>query len=207
MAIGLQFNNHARSALAQREHFGERGHALTGELRTRVAADVHRSELGGVGLPDFHRGTAHLHQIAIMDHYHLAVLRFLDVQFDEVAALLGSQAEGRECILRGRGRRAAMADHQHRLIGPGRKKGEEREANGAEDRQGCQPRPRETWERSGGVGAPACFRRRRNPRLAGLADAQVKPDDEQREQRSVDDRRHQAKTGPEQYQPCNEQEQ
>ncbi len=88
VAVRLQLDDDASSALADGERLGERGHALTSELRTGVTADVDRPQLGRVGLPDLHRRAAHFHQVAVVDDQDLAVRRLLDVELDEVRVLL-----------------------------------------------------------------------------------------------------------------------
>ena len=139
--IGLELDDDADPAFAEREHLGERGHALAGKLRPLAAADVDRAQRRGRRLPDLQRRSAHLHEVAVVDDHYLAVLGLLHVELDEVGAKIGAQSKGRQRVLGRRGRRAAVRDDQDLLIPPRDVHDDEHGAERGEDRDDSHADP------------------------------------------------------------------
>ena len=138
--IGLELDDDADPAFAEREHLGERGHALAGNcgpLRCRCRPAQRR----GRRLPDFQRRSAHLHEVAVVDDHDLAVLGLLHVELDELGAKIGAESKGGQRILGRRGRRAAVGDDQDLLIPPREVPDDEHGAERGEDRDDNQADP------------------------------------------------------------------
>ena len=103
LPVVLELDLELDLAAGQRDHLGERGDPLAGELRGRLAAQVDVPRLGERDVRDPARVARQAHQVAVVEHDDDAVGGLLHVELGEVGPIVDRRLEGAQRVLGGAG--------------------------------------------------------------------------------------------------------